>query len=189
MNLILLGDKLSLYLHDNSDNDYIKVVFDRFDFRVISEEPLNMTPNTPLPHKSKSDIVIGQDIVSDTSWEIILWPLEKPEQFYPLKQFTGTRYDFPASIWSISGEYFMLLNRDALGMNRFESFADLLAYPKDEWPTALQYDVFRKDGSFAFSFPVDSLYKEDGSESNFDLFWIAGDQIYISSTFYDATLD
>ena len=74
-------------------------------------------------------------------------------------------------------------------MDRFESMADLIGYPKDEWPTTLQYDVFKKDGSLAFSFWVDFVFEEDSSESSFDMYWMPGDQIYISSTFYDAALD
>ena len=190
----LSDNQLYLYLRDVSDVPiYSKVILSTADWKIISEEPLNFTQDIFWPQKSKQDIVIGQDIIKDKkgtfNWKIILYPLESPERFYPLKQFSETRYDFPGTIWSPSGEYFILANYDALGMDRFESLSALFGYPKVEWPTALQYDVFKKDGSFAFSFAVDFIYKDDGSESNFDIFWMPGDQIYISSTFYDATLD
>lgn len=194
MAVSLIDDQLHLYLRDNSDiSTYSKVLFDATDWTVINEKSLDFTQEISWSQKSKQDTMLGQNIITNKkgtfNWEIILYPLESPKHFYPLKQFSKTRYEFSSSIWSPSGEYFMLANRDAFGMNRFESMADLLAYPKSEWPTALQYDVFKKDGDFVFSFTVDFIFKEDGSTSEFDLFWIPDDQIYISSTFYDVASD
>jgi hypothetical protein len=192
MSVELSENQMELYVHDYTVDvqAYSKIIFSTVDWEIIHEEainlPVNIFPYIPWEQKSKLDIVVGEETMTDGSRRVVLWPLETPEQLYPLGQFTNTQYAFISSTWSPSGEYFLLQNRDALGFDAIES---LIGYPKDQWPKARQYDVFAKDGSFAFSFPVDFLHREDGSESTYDLFWIPGDQLFISSTFYDAALD
>lgn len=182
----LMGNQLFLYLNNNSDNPiYSKVTLSATDWTILSEEPLNISGHILWDYKSSQNIIVGYD----ENQKITLYPLESPERCYPLCEFQDTRYDIASEGWSPSGEYFILANNDALGMERFESLADLIAYPKGEWPTARQYDVFSKDGNYAFSFAVDFTHREDGSYTGSDVFWMPGDEIYVASTFYDTSRD
>ena len=184
---------ICIYFFDSTTSRLDKIVLDIENGEIISENTFEYPYQVSLNGRSTQDIIIAKDIHAEQSgtfnWNIVLFPLEGSEQTYHLKQSDGVRYDFSNSIWSLSGEYFYLLNHDANGMNRFESLVDLFAYPKTEWPTKLQYDVFHKDGSFAFSFTVDLIYHDDGSDNSHNIFWIPGDQIFITSIFYHAKSD
>jgi len=170
-----------------------KIELDNENWEILSERSIDFPFYIHLYQKSVQDDIIAKKVFTEQNntfnWEIILFPLEDQKQTYRLKQHEGVRYDFSNKIWSLSGEYFYLLNHDAMGMDRFESLVDLFAYPKTEWPVKLQYDVFHKDGGYAFSFDVDFIYHDDGSYSSEDVFWIPGDRIFIASTFYNANLD
>lgn len=189
----LSAEGLKLYLSDKPTG-VTRVTIDMDDPGVIEEESFEFPYHVSLSHKSKQDIMIAQDVFPEQSgtfnWDMTLFPLENPEQNYYLKQPGRTRYDFSSSTWSPSGEYFLLQNHDAYGLDRFEfSIADLRAVPISEWPKALQYDVFHRDGEFAFSFAVDHIYRDDGSRTDYDFVWMPEDQIFLTSTFYDASLD
>ena len=189
----LSAEGLKLYLSDKPTG-ITRVTIDMDDPSVVEEESFEFPSRIAWFFKSKQDVMIGQEVFPERgmafNWDIILFPLENQEQSYYLKQPNKTRYNFSYTSWSPSGEYFLLQNHDAYGMDRFEfSTADLRAVPISEWPKALQYDVFHQNGEFAFSFAVDHIYREDGSRTDYDFVWMPEDQIFLTSTFYDASLD
>lgn len=188
----LSAEGLRLYLSD-SPNEMTRVTIHLEEPGIVDEESFDFPYYVSLPDRSKQDVVIAQEVIPGQqgtfNWEMTLFPLDDPEQNYYLKQPGRTRYDFSSSTWSPSGEYFLLMNLDARGLDRFEGLAGLRAYPKSEWPEELQYDVFHQNGDFAFSFAADFRHRDDGSESDYDFVWMPEDQIFLTSTFYDASLD
>lgn len=185
--------EVHLYLKEGSTTsektNYRKLILEKNLLTVLHEETFENIIDFSWNNKSKQDIVVQKVCSEENSFDIKLFSLYDPKTLSPLKLSHQVRYDFLHEIWAPSGELFILANCDAYGMNKFESLADLRAFPYSEWPTKLQFDIYKKDGSYAFAFSNEFIFRDDGSKTTYDIWWISQDHLFVSSTFYDGTLN
>lgn len=187
------GERLELTLREGEregegdDAFYRRVALDTGDWSIVEDRRLPLAASvSPAQWSSQGTVVELRPSPDGAGQEVLLYPMESPEEVTRLRDRQGTRYSLSGTVWSPSGEYFLLRNDDARGMERFGSLAELRAHPLSEWPRELQYDVFHKDGSFAWSFCTDLVSPGAGGMSSGYFLWLPGDRLLLCDTSRDA---